>query len=271
MRKYTLLVFFGFLGFAGMAQLEIGLFAGGSYYMGDINPNTPFLETNLAYGLSGRYNLTNRWAFKLTGYQGVITGDDNNSNFLPERSLSFKSGIKELAGVMEFHFLPYYNGSLKNYWTPYIFGGAAILYHRPQRNERDLRDFGTEGQYQSAYIGENRDDYSYYAFSIPFGIGVKYSFSQRIAMAIDWGMRKAFTDYLDDVSTTYYIDARNIDPGDPNYNTVSYSDPNMNHDALMQRGNSKTNDWYSFAGITLSYYIDMRNKNKCSSYQNKYD
>ncbi|MEZ5084036.1 MAG: DUF6089 family protein [Bacteroidales bacterium] len=270
MRKYIVLLLFGLLGLAGKGQMEIGLFAGGSFYMGDINPSIPFLETNVAYGVAVRYNLSNRWAFRMTGLQGTITGDDNNLNFLPERSLSFKSGITELAGVMEFHFLPYFNGSLKNYWTPYIFGGAAMVYHRPERNERDLRDFGTEGQFQSANIGENRDEYSYYVFSIPFGVGVKYSFSKRIGASIEWGMRKAFTDYLDDVSKTYYIDARPIDPGDPNFTTVYYSDPNMDHDALMQRGNSKSNDWYSFAGITITYFIDMRNKNKCSSYQDKY-
>ncbi|MCF8369080.1 MAG: DUF6089 family protein [Bacteroidales bacterium] len=270
MKNILLLTGIILFGLSCQAQLEAGVFGGGTFYMGDINPSTPFMQTNVAYGVLARYNINPRWAGRVNLYQGVITGDDKIAGFLPDRSLDFKSGITELAGVMEFHFLPYYNGSLKNYWTPYIFAGAALLYQRPQRDERDLRDFGTEGQQLATYINEVRKEYSYFVLSIPFGVGVKYSFSEKIAATVEWGMRKAYSDYLDDISTTYYIDARNLEPGDPDYNTIVYSDPNLDHDALMQRGNSKTNDWYSFAGITLTYYIDMTNRNKCSSFQEKY-
>jgi len=271
MRKTIILVIVTFMAFSGYSQLEVGVFAGSSYYMGDLNPNTPFLQPELAYGVLARYNLNARWAVKLNAYQGVIKGDDEVANFLPSRELSFKSGINELGGTIEFNFLPYFNGSMKNYWTPYIFGGVALLYHRPQRDENDLRDFGTEGQYLPGNIPPEleieRPEYSYFVFSMPFGVGVKYSFSKRIAASLEWGMRKTFTDYLDDVSTTYYVDAQYVDPGTEGIETILYSDPNLDHNALMQRGNSKTNDWYSFAGLTITYYIDMKNKNKCSDFQ----
>ena len=274
MRNLLIVVLLGFMSITVKGQLEVGAFAGGSFYMGDLNPNVPFRQTNPAFGILARYNLNSRWVARLSGYQGILTGDDDVTNFLPERSLSFKSGISELAGIMEFHFLPYFNGSMKEYWTPYLFGGAAMLYHRPQRNEKDLRDFGTEGQNNRGDLPatENRDEYSYFVLSIPFGMGVKYSFSERISATVEWGMRKTFTDYLDDVSQTYYL---NVLSGDNTNNDVSqeeieYSDPLLNHNAMMQRGNSKTNDWYSFAGITLTYYIDMINRNKCSEFQEQY-
>ena len=111
--------------------------------------------------------------------------------------------------------LPYFTGSLKNYFTPYIFGGAALLYHRPQIGNLDLRDYRTENTY-----------YSYYAFSIPFGMGVKYSFSKRIATTLEWGMRKTFTDYIDDISTTYYIDRIKLDElSDEELESLRFSDP----------------------------------------------
>jgi len=270
MKKVILLAIITLVALTGKAQLEVGVFAGSSFYMGDLNPNIPFLQSDAAYGVLARYNINSRWAAKINAYQGVIRGDDNVSNFLPDRNLSFKSGINELGGTIEFHFLPYFNGSMKSYWTPYLFGGVALLYHRPQRNETDLRDYGTEGQYDPGdiplYLNITREQYSYYVFSIPFGVGVKYSFSEKISASLEWGMRKAFSDYLDDVSTTYYVNAKTLGPDevDPD---VLYSDPNLNHDALMQRGNSKTNDWYSFAGLTITYYIDMRNRNKCSDFQ----
>jgi hypothetical protein len=148
---------------------------------------------------------------------------------------------------------------MKNYFTPYIFGGAAMLYHRPQIGNLDLRDYRTENTY-----------YSYYAFSIPFGIGVKYSFSKRIAATLEWGMRKTFTDFIDDVSTTYYINPNTVQPGSEEYESLPFSDPNRDHLPDMQRGNSKTNDWYSFAGLTLTYNINITNRNKCSDFEGRY-
>lgn len=270
MRKVFFLLFIVFAGLSVQAQLDVGVFAGGSYYMGDLNPNTPFLQMKPAYGVLGRLNINSRWAARVHFYKGVLTSDDKVSNFLPDRSLSFKSGINELAGVMEFHFLPYQTGSMKYYWTPYLMGGVALLYHRPQLDEKDLKDFGTEGQNNQAYLnGADRPQYGYFAFSIPFGVGVKYSFSEKISTSLEWGMRKTFTDYLDDVSTTYYLPS-NLDPSNPDYINQGYSDPNRNHEPLMQRGNSQTTDWYAFVGITLTYYIDLRNRNKCSDFELKY-
>lgn len=273
MRK-LIIIFLVLIASAGAkAQLEVGLFAGTSYYMGDLNPNIPFLQSEFAYGFLARYNLSSRWAMKMNVYQGKIRGDDDVANFIPDRGLSFSSGITELGGTMEFHFLPYYNGSLRSYWTPYLFAGAAMVYHRPKRNEADLRDFGTEGQYNTQYLlppDTERPEYSYYSFSIPFGMGVKYSFSKRIAASLEWGMRKTFTDYLDDVSTTYYTSVDLVTQGSDEYDDLVYSDPTLSHQPNMQRGNSKTNDWYSFAGLTITYFIDLRNRNKCSDFEQNY-
>jgi hypothetical protein len=270
MRKYLTLPLL-FIVLSSSAQLELGVFGGGSFYMGDLNPSTPFLQTNPAFGVLSRYNFNSRWVAKVNLYQGTLAGDDEISGFLPERQLPFESGITELGGTMEFHFLPYFNGSMRNFFTPYLFGGMAVLFHRPKRNGSDLRDFGTEGQNNNTFLepGTSRPEYSYVIVSIPFGIGIKYSFSHRIAASIEWGMRKTFSDYLDDVSTTYYLPS-NLDPSHPDYQNQVYSDPNRTHEPMMQRGNSKTTDWYSFAGLTLTYYLDLRNRNKCSDFQEPY-
>lgn len=273
MRKATVIIVLLLATLSTQAQLEVGLFAGTSYYMGDLNPTTPFLQPDLAYGLLARYNLSSRWAAKINFYQGSIRGDDDISNFWPDRNLSFESNITELAGTMEFHFLPYFNGSMKSYWTPYLFAGIGTLYFRPERDGEALRDYGTEGQNNTNFLippDTERPEYSYYTVTIPFGVGVKYSFSKKISASLEWGMRKTFTDYIDDVSTTYYISADQVTPGTEEYESLLISDPNLTHEANMQRGNSKTNDWYSFAGLTLTYYFDLRNRNKCSEFQQGY-
>ena len=76
-----------------------------------------------------------------------------------------------------------------------------------------------------------------------------------------YGARKTFTDYIDDVSTTY--------PG-PNINgawpikmsqiSQEMSDPSGTHVKDDSRGNSEKKDWYSFAGITLSFKLNNDTK-----------
>ncbi len=271
MKKITLILLLSLVVFAAKSQtLEVGGFVGGSYYIGDINPVYHFQQTSLAYGIVARYNLNSRWTMKLNGYKGVLKGDDLISRYLPDRSLEFTTELYEIAGIFEFNFLPYFTGSIKNFFSPYIFGGVAFISARPQIGNSDLRDYGTEGQFNSAYIDETRSKYSYFNLAIPFGIGIKYSFSKRVSTSLEWGLRKTFTDYLDDISTTYYLPANQISPGDDDYGDLVRSDPNTNHLPMQQRGYSKYDDWYSFAGLTITYKINLTNRNKCSEFQQKY-
>ena len=73
---------------------------------------------------------------------------------------------------------------------------------------------------------------------------------------IEAGFRKTFTDYLDDVSTTY--------PGgnllDMTNEAIYMSDPLGTHSKNMERGNPDKKDWYAFAGITLSFRLSNNTK-----------
>ena len=64
--------------------------------------------------------------------------------------------------------------------------------------------------------------------TVPFGVGFKYQFNHNTAIGCEWGMRKTFTDKLDGV----------LNPGPDG----SYS-------------RSHNNDWYSFAGIFITFKI----------------
>jgi hypothetical protein len=86
-------------------------------------------------------------------------------------------------------------------------------------------------------------------------------------MGLEWGMRRTFTDYLDDVSKTYAdvvaVSAENgPDAGALSDRSV---DPGTNTD--RQRGNSKTNDWFSFAGLSLTFNIKGK-QSQCPAYPN---
>jgi hypothetical protein len=79
-------------------------------------------------------------------------------------------------------------------------------------------------------------------------------------------MRKTTTDYLDDVSQTYYLDLAGVDPATVTQKELA-SDPLLNHNAGMQRGNSRNTDWYSFAGVSLTVKIRMLSKERCLDHQ----
>ncbi len=258
MKRYLLIFAFAISGIAAFPQTaEIGLFGGLSYYLGDLNPGIHFLDSRPAYGVMARYNIDNRWTIKADAYRGRIQGDGQNSHIDAARSLKFESKITDISVVAEFNFFDYFTGSRRNLLSPYIFGGVGMVIFNPMADGIELRTIGTEGQ----NVGfDGRKQYNLVAFCVPFGVGFKYSLTSRFCMSAEWGLRKTTTDYLDDVSKTYYMDGSQIDPANPDQ---VLSDPTMQHKAYQERGNPSTNDWYNFTGISFTYKFRLYNKNKC--------
>lgn len=259
MKRITLIIILGLASFGLNAQksMEVGLFGGGSYYLGDLNPAFHFRMTNPAYGIVARLNLDSRWTVRLTAYRGDVEGDDNIAEAVANRELKFESQITDISAVIELNFFNYITGSTRNFLAPYIFGGIGFFMFEPEADGISLQGLGTEGQ----NIGfDGRSPYQTMALTIPFGIGFKYSLNKRLGFAFEWGLRKTFTDYLDDVSTTYYLDGESIDPA----NTEQImSDPTMDHKPYVARGNASTNDWYAIFGITVTYKIPLGGKKRC--------
>jgi len=237
-------------------DLEIGIVGGGLYYLGDLNPGTPFKNTQVAYGLDIRYDIDTRWAVKLSGYRGKIKGNSSQTKFLPGRDLGFESNITDISVEAEFNFFDYFIGSGRHFITPYIYAGIGVFFFNPKSGGVALQPLGTEGQ----NVEGGRKPYSLISVSVPFGLGVKFTVSRRLGFTAFWEMHKTFTDYLDDVSTTYYLNGPAINQDDP---AEFLSDPTRDHQPGMQRGNSKNNDWYSFAGISVSYRFMIHGSRKC--------
>lgn len=236
---------------SAQSTLEAGVFAGGSYYLGDINPALHFNQTQLAYGGVARYNINNRWAVKASFYHGKVKGDDTKTNATANRELNFLTRINDISVVAEFNWFEYFTGSTKSYFTPYIFAGVSYFMFKPETiSGVDLQSLGTEGQNDDF---DGRSPYSKSSFALPFGFGFKYSINKRIGLAFEWGMRKTITDYIDDVSTTYAESPDLI------------ADPTQSHTAGMQRGDSSKNDWYNYTGITLTYKFNLYDKTKCNN------
>ncbi len=240
---------------------EIGVFLGGSFYLGDLNPNGFFKFTQPAVGAVYRYNINNRFAARINLLFGTVTAydDQSSSAFQQERNLNFKSPIYEISGQFEFNFQEYALDNPKTNFTPYIFGGLGIFRMDPFGLVGDqwveLQPLHTEGQ---GTTSNPSPPYKLIQPCIPFGIGIKTSFSQTICLTIEWGLRKTFTGYIDDVSGIYPNPGQLAAQQGPNAAlALSMSNRSLNpdHAAMVgtERGNGK-DDWYSFAGIILSFH-----------------
>ena len=85
---------------------------------------------------------------------------------------------------------------------------------------------------------------------MPFGIGYKMSVYEVVTLSLTISWRITFTDYLDDVSTTY-VDAATLD--DVTRELADQSENKFN--AGFQRGNPNNNDKYGFIGLHILYSI----------------
>ena len=263
-----MLLMFAFMPRLILAQssVEIGLHGGVAYYNGDINPALPFVMPLPTYGILARYNIDDRWTVKLMYSHAKVQGDDLVSKAVNNRFLNFVTTINDLSLTGEFNFMNYFTGSKKSNFTPYLMGGVGAFLYTPKGKDGagnlfDLRSLGTEGQNDTAL---HLKVYKKYSFALVFGLGFKYSLTRRLGLGVEWSMHKTFTDYLDDVSTTYYLDGTAMDPSSLTAEEY-FSDPSLSHFPGEQRGNSSTKDWFGFTNLTVTYKIDLVKNRGCNS------
>lgn len=257
--KKTILFLFAFSPLILFSQhFEIGATVGGSNYVGELASNSSaidFGETNLAAGVFARFNINRMLALKLQGQFTTLRGDDANSSIreIVDRNLNFQTKIREVGLMGEFNILGFdaYAGS----FSPYVFAGIAFYQFDPETSDSlsvKLQPLGTEGQGLAAY--PDRLPYELNQIAIPFGLGVKYAVSENFHIGLEFGARKLFTDYLDDVSLTYPA-PENFVPATTNTPlAIQLSDRSISGATAGQgRGDTKGNDWYYIANLTISY------------------
>ncbi|MGZ3836033.1 MAG: type IX secretion system protein PorG, partial [Mucilaginibacter sp.] len=201
MPKFVIFLLLIFLSLNLQAQTwELGGFAGGSAYMGDLNPNNPVKVSGIALGAFAKRNFDGYWSAKLNYTFGQISAADNTSSSAQfrQRNLSFTTQLSELSVIGEFNFMKYIPEAGENKYTPFIYLGVGVVGYNPQATFQghtyDLRPLITEGQTKP---------YGKVALAFPYGIGVKYNITGKWNLTADIGYRNPTTDYLDDVSGNY--------------------------------------------------------------------
>lgn len=193
-------------------------------------------------------------------YLGLTSDERESGDTISEsRGLHFKSSLYELSGNIEFNFLPYEMGNPLYNWTPFIYTGITLFHHNPQAENKngewiDLQPLGTEGQGTTMF--PDRKEYSLIQFAIPMGGGFKIAVNESFNIILEYGARKTFTDYLDDVSTTFVGGGADPYPIEMSGQAQEMSDPLQTHVKGDERGDPAKKDWYSFIGVTLSFKIN---------------
>ena len=248
-----------------LSRSELLLTGGGMFYIGDLNDQSALTLPQAAASAGWRVRLDNRWALRLQGSYGKVGSDDRNEL----RNLNFESKIIEASLVGEFNFAPYGPGQTERNWTPYIFGGLALFHYNPMTNYTqadgtvrwvELQPLRTEGQGTAGYPG--RKVYRLTQLSLPFGVGVKWRLGKTISLSAEYGFRKTWTDYLDDVSTTYvgssYL-VQNVDGGGTAAIVADRSGevvPGYENAPGIKRGDDSLDDWYAYLNVTVGISLE---------------
>ncbi len=287
-------------------------------YFGDLAPVSRTASTDISFtrpglGLMYGYKFHPAMAARGNFNIGYVRGDDFSADpndpvaaSRYQRNLSFRNLIKEVSLGMEFYVLPNYRGpSLRPPLNVFIFLGITGFHHQPQGLVPDqdyqggtgapssagewvnLKELGTEGQNLEG-IGEG-EDYSLWQIAVPLGVGVQLALPGNLSAGLELGFRYSFTDYLDDVSTSYVdldqftdpiariLSDRSAEPiavvggesrGDigiieRNYDSgatfLAATDIGAGTDGAI-RGNPANNDLYFITQIRVTYILGGRPK-----------
>lgn len=233
--------------------------AAGSNDISDLNLE----QTRYAFG-AGLQVYHGPLSFGAGAFYARLSADDRLTNAKRSiRQLHAITDVVETAVNVEFT-VPSNVPILANF---YFNTGAGIMIFRPMARYQGslvyLRPLGTEGQnYQP-----NQKQYSRFAPVLPFGFGYRFHFRNGSSLSLDLNLRKSFTDYLDDVSTTY-ADVNRIreESGEVAAFLADPSDENFSPGD--QRGDPKDNDQYFLIGFRYEFPIELstnfKMNNRCS-------
>lgn len=266
------------LGLGGMNCLtDLGGRKGfGKDFIKDLNLKNTMFSGSIYIAL----NYKSMVALRLEGTTGkVVSYDSILKDFQPndedryryERNLSSHSNIFDVMLVAEVH--PLFIGAAYEdppRLSPYALGGVGFFSFNPRTKLNgqwhDLQPLHTEGQGFSEY--PDRKPYKLLQINIPLGLGVKYEISPLFNARLEIIHRTLFTDYLDDVSTSY-IDASLFSNYLPPSRAILAAqlhdrrgeiEPSHISRPGYERGDPKDND--SFFTIQLKIGFTMRERRK---------
>lgn len=263
------------------AKYEVGINIGPSFFLGDLGGHSgkgkrfiKDLNLPLTQMMVGGFGTCypNTWLGiraaaqygKLSSEDKIINTKGNDELYRKQRNLDFRSNIGEVYVAAEVFPTMLLNKNHPDYApriVPYGVIGIGYFHFNPQGSLTDangkktwyyLRPLHTEGEGFPEY--PERKEYSLNQINIPMGVGMKYYISDRVNISLEILLRKSFTDYIDDVSTTYinpdlfnkYLSPQNaIIARQISDKVFAIVNPGLSRNSPgTQRGNPNQNDSY---------------------------
>lgn len=214
-----LLCFFPFITLNAQIN-ELGVFLGGSNFVGDVGSTTYIAPEKLAFGVLYKWNKSPRHAYRFSYTQSTIAGNDYDSKETGrnKRGYSFENTVRELSAGLEFNFFDFNLHDYHQKVTPYLYSGLSYF------------------RYDELYVtgGQTKKDKNSGSFAIPIILGIKSNIAPHWILGAEVGVRYTFTDDIDG------------------------SNPNITNTNIKKFGNLNNNDWYVFSGITLTYTFGQK-------------
>ena len=274
-------------------NLELVMGAGVTYFLGDLGGSKdvgsfgpkdldiPSSRWLLQGGI--RLPLNNYFTLRGNLAGGYLSGNDDFSknDIRYERNLSFRAPFIELSVLCEFYFIResmaglYKTNSSKAgvksslfNMDYYAFAGIGGNWFNPQGTYKgkwyNLQPLGTEGQ---GLEGSGKDPYNRTAVILPFGLGMQKRINNQLALNVEFGYRFTSSDYIDDVSGSYYeqdkiseergeIAAYFANPSDDFIDVTYNQDGSVSE--YQQRGNPNNKDSYGFLTVSIAYTLKKR-------------
>jgi hypothetical protein len=259
---------------------ETGINLGASNYLGDIGGNEltrrdfvadmKIQKTNINLGGFVRYKVNRLFSAQANVSWLRIAGDDKLSSNPARnaRNLNFRNDIIEATVQGQFFFYEVndlgHTYRHKDAFRAYVGLGVGALYHNPKTAYNGemvaLRPLTTEGK-----------KYTKVTAVIPASAGFYFVVNKNYHIGWNITWRTAFTDYLDDVSTTYAYESQLPSPlaielanrTDELSVTPAFGE---NFTPGNKRGDSRHNDSYISTSIDMSYAFRGRSSIEKSRY-----
>jgi len=221
MKKFLLVLLLFTLAVSKAQIHELGIFVGGSNFVGDVGSTTYIDPNELAYGILYKWNKSPRHSWRFSYIKSKLTARDSKSEIKSrkQRDYSFENDIQELSAGLEFNFFDFNQHDLETKISPYVFSGLSYT------------------RYSGLYFAnENYPeiDKEYGTIAIPMIVGIKAKLLSHLVVGVEAGVRYTFKDDLDGSS-----------PTNDQFIPLSF-------------GNTNSKDWYTFSGLTLTYTFGQK-------------
>lgn len=257
-----LLLFAAFLPFTAFAQnFHFSARLGVAGYQGDLKAHALSLsQTKLLGSIGARYDLTEHLTARSYLTLTSLKADDKKGTpSMQQRNLNFQTKLFDWELTAQYDVF-----SLNDrWWTPYFFAGIGFYHFNPYTKDASgkkafLKPLSTEGEGFTSGV----NNYKLTNFSLPLGVGISYALNEDMRLGLELGYRKIFTDYLDDVSSSYVDQTALLNARGQQAVDLAWRGDEFNNApypaAGAERGNPSQKDGYYYFALTytIRYFFD---------------